>query len=323
VFGRGEGKGEGRGPPRSGTTPTAYRYTGQRWEAGLGLYFYRARWYDPTLGRFVQPDTVVPDPANPQGLNRYAYARNSPLRYTDPTGHFWWAVGAAVGAVVGAVIGYGVQVYNNVASGMDLGSALTTNIDWKPIVGGAVGGAVVGSGVGLIAEAAAGAAAVEAGTAAATAACADGDCTNEVGAVVQTAQNAAQAVQSVWQLDPLQRGQELHRMLGANLPQNFPVIDRFVNGVATSIKTLDLNAATYQNIGALTSRVQGYINALANFQSATLGRWSIGTPTNPITGRVLELAIPPGATPAQLAALQQLQQYAANLGVTLNIVVVP
>jgi filamentous hemagglutinin len=48
-------------------------------------------------------------------------------------------------------------------------------------------------------------------------------------------------------------------MLGANLPQNFPVIDRFVSGVATSIKTLDLNAATYQNISALTGKVRGYI----------------------------------------------------------------
>jgi len=88
VFGRGEGNGEGRGPPRSGTTPTTYRYTGQRWEAGLGLYFYRARWYDPTLGRFAQPDTLVPKPGDPQNFNRYAYVRNNPLRFTDPTGHW-------------------------------------------------------------------------------------------------------------------------------------------------------------------------------------------------------------------------------------------
>ncbi len=44
-----------------GTTPTTYRYTGQRQEAALGLYFYNARWYDPFLGRFVQADTLVPD----------------------------------------------------------------------------------------------------------------------------------------------------------------------------------------------------------------------------------------------------------------------
>ncbi|GAB4404629.1 MAG: hypothetical protein Kow00123_16440 [Anaerolineales bacterium] len=41
--------------------PTPYRFTGQREESKIGLYFYNARWYDPALGRFVQADTVVPD----------------------------------------------------------------------------------------------------------------------------------------------------------------------------------------------------------------------------------------------------------------------
>jgi len=39
------------------------------------------------IGRFLQPDTIVPEPANPQSLNRYSYVYNNPLRYTDPTGH--------------------------------------------------------------------------------------------------------------------------------------------------------------------------------------------------------------------------------------------
>ena len=44
----------------SGTTLTSYKFTGQREEAGIGLYYYGARWYDPALGRFIQPDTIVP-----------------------------------------------------------------------------------------------------------------------------------------------------------------------------------------------------------------------------------------------------------------------
>jgi hypothetical protein len=40
----------------------------------------------PGLTRFAQPDSLVPDWANPQDLNRYSYGRNNPLRYTDPTG---------------------------------------------------------------------------------------------------------------------------------------------------------------------------------------------------------------------------------------------
>jgi RHS repeat-associated protein len=70
------------------TTPTSYQFTGQRNDYYIGLYFYNARYYDPALGRFLAADTIVPDPANPQSLNRYSYVLNSPLRYTDPTGHF-------------------------------------------------------------------------------------------------------------------------------------------------------------------------------------------------------------------------------------------
>jgi RHS repeat-associated protein len=44
-----------------GTTPTAYKFTGQRLDESTGLYYYGARYYDPALGRFVQADTIVPD----------------------------------------------------------------------------------------------------------------------------------------------------------------------------------------------------------------------------------------------------------------------
>jgi len=69
------------------TVVTPYRFTGQREENTIGLYFYGARWYNPALGRFVQADTIVPEPGNPQALNRYSYVLNNPLRYTDPSGH--------------------------------------------------------------------------------------------------------------------------------------------------------------------------------------------------------------------------------------------
>ena len=47
--------------------------------------FYNARWYDPALGRFAQADSIVPPGV--QGLDRYAYVNNNPMRYTDPSGH--------------------------------------------------------------------------------------------------------------------------------------------------------------------------------------------------------------------------------------------
>jgi len=49
--------------------------------------YYGARYYQPYLNRWLSPDTIVPDPANPQSLNRFSYALGNPVRYTDPSGH--------------------------------------------------------------------------------------------------------------------------------------------------------------------------------------------------------------------------------------------
>ena len=71
----------------SGAWLTDRRFTGQRWEPILGLYDYKAHFYDPALGRFLQPDPVVPEPGNLRAWNRYAYVTNNPLKYTDPSGY--------------------------------------------------------------------------------------------------------------------------------------------------------------------------------------------------------------------------------------------
>jgi RHS repeat-associated protein len=68
-------------------TPTDYRYTAQRFDNKLGIYDYRARYYDPHIARFLSADTLVPDRKNPQQFNRYTYTLNNPLRFADPTGH--------------------------------------------------------------------------------------------------------------------------------------------------------------------------------------------------------------------------------------------
>ena len=53
----------------------------------MGLMDYKARFYSPGLKRFISPDSIIPDLTNPQSLNRYSYAYNSPVVYRDPTGH--------------------------------------------------------------------------------------------------------------------------------------------------------------------------------------------------------------------------------------------
>ncbi|MDO8494517.1 MAG: RHS repeat-associated core domain-containing protein, partial [Deltaproteobacteria bacterium] len=65
------------------------KFTGQTQDEEDGLYFYKSRYYDPVLGRFIQPDALVlASASNPQTLNSYSYVLNNPLKYTDPTGHF-------------------------------------------------------------------------------------------------------------------------------------------------------------------------------------------------------------------------------------------
>ena len=78
---------------QSGVTPTEYGFTGQfSHAADFGLMFYNARWYDVSLGRFAQADSIIPPGV--QGLDRYAYVNNSPMNYVDPSGHDpWWCEG--------------------------------------------------------------------------------------------------------------------------------------------------------------------------------------------------------------------------------------
>jgi len=70
-------------PARTNTwaaTVTKYYYHGgQTRDASTGLMYYGARFFDPALGRFLSPDSIVPEPGNPLALNRYAYADSNPL----------------------------------------------------------------------------------------------------------------------------------------------------------------------------------------------------------------------------------------------------
>jgi RHS repeat-associated protein len=66
-----------------------YTFTDQENDDDTGLYNYKARLYDPVLGRFLSADSIIPDPGNLQSYNRYSYCLNNPLIYTDPSGHSW------------------------------------------------------------------------------------------------------------------------------------------------------------------------------------------------------------------------------------------
>ena len=61
-------------------------FTGHKEHIDLGLTYMNARYYIGYINRFLSPDPIVPNPRNPQSLNRYSYGLNNPLRFTDPSG---------------------------------------------------------------------------------------------------------------------------------------------------------------------------------------------------------------------------------------------
>ncbi len=78
----------------------------------------------------MQPDTLVPDPGNPQELNRYAYARNNPLRYTDPSGHLvetLWDI-VAIGLDIYTIRQEGLTWQNALALTVDVGAVLLPGV---------------------------------------------------------------------------------------------------------------------------------------------------------------------------------------------------
>ncbi len=52
------------------------------------VWDYSGGWYDPSIMQWSSPDTIIPDLYQPNDWNRYSYARNNPLRYVDPSGHW-------------------------------------------------------------------------------------------------------------------------------------------------------------------------------------------------------------------------------------------
>ena len=71
---------------QTGTTENKYLYTGQQFDKSTGLYDLRARFYSPSVGRFLSQDTYAVNYNNPIELNRYGYAAGNPVNASDPSG---------------------------------------------------------------------------------------------------------------------------------------------------------------------------------------------------------------------------------------------
>ncbi len=121
------------------TTPAMnnpWRFTGGYWAAGVNLYHFGARWYDPSVGRWTQPDSVVTlnDPTNG---NLYAYVKDNPVNNSDPSGRcgISWTFEISDCGVLNTALNY----FNN---------AFTSGVD--DAAAGAAAGCVAGEAFGTI-----------------------------------------------------------------------------------------------------------------------------------------------------------------------------
>lgn len=103
-------------------------FTGHEHLTWLGLINMNARLYDPLLGRFLSPDPYVQAPEFTQNFNRYSYALNNPLRYTDVTGEFLGTIITTlirlpIAIVEGVIIPYFVSFNDSSKAGKMVDSA--------------------------------------------------------------------------------------------------------------------------------------------------------------------------------------------------------
>lgn len=85
----------------TGSTENDYLFTGEQFDAGLGNYYLRARYYNQGVGRFTQQDSWTGNNSDPITLHKYLYANADPVRYTDPTGNFGLAGASVANNIVG------------------------------------------------------------------------------------------------------------------------------------------------------------------------------------------------------------------------------
>lgn len=282
------------------------------------------REYDQQIGRFFRLDPIA---ERFYELTPYQYCSNNPIKNVDvdglegldfrifnklventvknPNGTSAKVLGAAVG-VGGAVRGVVTGTLNAVRHPIQTAKGLAHMLSQTPEQN-AVDYAVnvvpqyVGVGSDAFSNYAVGAHAF-----------------TDMAIMLSPMKGAFAGAKSPWALAPSARGLTIEGMLGGNLPKAFPVIDKFVDGVATSIKSIDLTVDTYSKGNNLLNTLNGYINKLDNFTYGSREGVTIGS--SDITSKVLEVAIQSGkATLGQWEQISKAMQNAKDKGIQFNL----
>ncbi|MBT3236346.1 MAG: RHS repeat-associated core domain-containing protein [Bdellovibrionales bacterium] len=123
-----------------------FTYTEREYDAESWLYYYRARMYDPSIGRFIQSDPHPGKLKNPITFNsKYIYAGNNPILNTDPNGKFFGLGFILIGAGLwtgGSIFG---QMLNNSTSSKPLFSGINSKFILSSFVVGGVNTIIAGA----------------------------------------------------------------------------------------------------------------------------------------------------------------------------------
>jgi RHS repeat-associated protein len=108
----------------TGSTPNNYLFAGEQYDPALGLYYNRARYLNPTTGRFWSMDTLAGNDDDPASLHRYLYARGNPINRIDPSGHQDAVSEVAAAADSETLDSMGavqvIEIYQEVQTGLDV-----------------------------------------------------------------------------------------------------------------------------------------------------------------------------------------------------------
>ncbi|WP_431470871.1 hypothetical protein [Sphingosinithalassobacter sp. LHW66-3] len=117
-----------------------------------------------------------------------------------------------------------------------------------------------------------------------------------------------------WLLAPTLRGEAIEKALGHNVTVNFPVVDRIINREITSIKSIDLDAASHRAADRLRGTLTGYVDKISRYSGTRERGWGgLRLWEEMIGHRVLELAVPHAANALQQRAFEQVSEYSASL----------